>query len=53
MLVLARETGYTDPQPVEPEDERAKLQREFINAQRGFEALAKRMERAGLLRSAA
>lgn len=50
---MPRDTGYTDPQPIEPEDERARLQREFINAQRGLEALAKRMERAGLLRSAA
>jgi len=53
MLFIARETGYTDPQPVEPEDERAKLQREFINAQKAMTALAARMERAGMLRSAA
>jgi hypothetical protein len=52
MLFIARETGYSDPQPLEPEDERANLQREFIRAQKGLEALAKRMERAGLFRSA-
>lgn len=53
MLFLARECGYTDPQPVEPEDERAQLQREFIQAQKGFEQLARRMERSGLLRNVA
>lgn len=53
MLFLAREAGYSDPQPVEPEDERAKLQREFIEAQKAMQRLAARMERAGLLRSAA
>jgi hypothetical protein len=53
MTFLARDTGYADPVPLEPEDERAKLQREFIQAQRGLEHLARRMERAGLLRSAA
>jgi len=29
MTYLARELGYADPQPVEPEDEKAKLQRQF------------------------
>ncbi len=53
MLFIARDTGYTDPQPVEPEDERAKLQREFIQAQKAMTQLAARMERAGMLRSAA
>ncbi len=53
MLFIARDTGYTDPQPVEPEDERARLQREFIQAQKAMTQLAARMERAGMLRSAA
>lgn len=52
MLFLARESGYTDPQPVEPEDERAKLQREFVQAQKAMAQLAARMERAGMLRAA-
>lgn len=52
MNYLARETGYSDPQPIEPEDERARLQREFIEAQKGMAALADRMARAGLLRVA-
>lgn len=52
MLFLAREAGYTDPQPMEPEDERAKLQREFVQAQKSMAQLAARMERAGMLRAA-
>lgn len=50
---ICAEAGYANPLVIEPEDERAKLQREFINAQRSMAALAARMERAGLLRSAA
>jgi len=45
MNYLAREAGYSDPQPVEPEDERARLQREFIEAQKSMSRLAERMER--------
>lgn len=52
ILFLARESGYTDPAPIEPEDERARLQREFINAQKALQALASKMERAGLVRAA-
>lgn len=48
MHFIARDTGYSDPSPLEPEDERAKLQREFITAAKGFQALVTRMERAGL-----
>ena len=49
MNYLAREAGYSDPMPVEPEDERARLQREFIEAQKAMQALAGRMQRAGML----
>ena len=49
MNYLAREAGYSDPAPIEPEDQRARLQREFIEAQKAMQALAGRMERAGLL----
>lgn len=49
MNYLAREAGYSDPRPVEPEDERARLQREFIEAQKAMQALAGRMQRAGML----
>lgn len=46
---LNRECGYSDPQPVDPDDEKARLQREFIEAQRAMQTLASRMEKAGLL----
>lgn len=52
MNYLARNSGYADPQPIEPEDERARLQREFIEAQKAMAQLAGRMERAGMLRAA-
>jgi hypothetical protein len=44
MVYLSRELGYTDPQPVEPEDEKAKLQREYIEAARAMAKLAGRIE---------
>ncbi len=53
MLFMARNAGYTDPHPLNPEDEQAKLQREFIEAQKWMQKLASRMERAGMLRNAA
>lgn len=55
MLFLAREAGYSDPIPLEPEDERAKLQREFAEAVRAQAKLVERMERlnAASLRSVA
>lgn len=49
MNYLAREAGYSDPAPIEPEDQRARLQREFIEAQKAMQALAGRMQRAGML----
>lgn len=50
MNFLARDAGYQDQVAVEPEDERARLQREFIEAQKAMLQMARRMERAGLLR---
>ena len=50
---IARESGYADPQPMDPEDERAELMREFVDAQKLMKQLADRMERVGLIRSAA
>lgn len=41
---LLREAGYADAQPIEPEDERARLQREFINAVAVVQQLGKRLE---------
>ena len=53
MTFLCRDAGYQDPVAVEPEGERARLQRQFIQAQQAMFAMAKRMERAGLLREVA
>lgn len=53
MHFIARDAGYSDPQPLEPEDERAKLQREFIEASRHFTRLAAQMERLNAVAAAA
>lgn len=55
MTFIARELGYTDPQPIEPEDERAKLEREFVEAAKQMQRMADRIEklRQPALRSAA
>lgn len=41
---MMREAGYADPQPVEPEDEVAKMQREFVEATRTLANLAAKIE---------
>lgn len=52
MAFLTREAGYADPQPVEPEDEVVRLQREFVEASRALMQMAGKIEamqsRAGL-----
>lgn len=48
MAYLCREIGYGDPVPVEPEDERAQLQREYIEAAKSMARLAERIERANI-----
>ena len=53
MQFIAAEAGYCAPTPLEPDDERAELQREFIAAQDRMAKLVSRMERAGVLRSVA
>ncbi len=45
---LMREAGYADPVPVEPEDERTRLQREFIAATKGLSTIADRLARMGI-----
>lgn len=56
---MARECGYGDPSPVEPEDEVARLQREFVEATKALGALTDRIENVqgrhvmGIRRSAA
>lgn len=56
MVYLARELGYADPQAIEPEDEKAKLQREYIEAARAIAKMAARIEQLAhpsVVRSAA
>lgn len=43
-----REAGYADPVPVEPEDERARLERQFIEAAKGLSGIADRLARLGV-----
>ena len=43
-VYMMRESGYADPQPVEPEDEVAKMQREFVEATRKLTNLAAKIE---------
>ena len=50
---LAVECGYSAPLPVEPEDERARMQREYIEAARSMQRLAERIERTSGPRLAA
>ena len=45
---INRECGYADPQPIEPEDERAALQREFVETGKTLRNLLTRMEARGL-----
>ena len=52
---VLRDLGYADPVPIEPEDERATLQRQFIESTRALSKLADRIEKLDrpVLRSAA
>ncbi len=45
MEFIATEAGYTKPSPIEPEDERAQLQRDFIAAVKTSQQIAARLER--------
>lgn len=45
MRWLADSTGYSAPEPVEPEDERARLMREFVQASSKLEQLGARIEK--------
>jgi hypothetical protein len=42
---ITSEVGYSIPEPIEPEDQRAQLQREYIEAARSMARLADRIER--------
>jgi hypothetical protein len=45
---LMRESGYADPTPIEPGDERARLEREFIEAAKSVQAIGDRIARLGI-----
>lgn len=45
MQFMAADLGYTMPTPVEPKDEMAELQRQFIEAQKSMQDMLTRMER--------
>jgi hypothetical protein len=44
MAYITQDAGYAPPQPVEPDDEMAALQREFIATAKRQEHLLKRLE---------
>lgn len=44
MAFITQHVGYADPQPIEPEDEKAKLRREFVEGVRRLEKLSSRLE---------
>jgi hypothetical protein len=57
-VFINRDLGYSDPKPIEPEDERARLQREYVEAAKLLARTAERIERLStpgpsLVRSAA
>ena len=45
MAFITDQAGYDRPKPLEPEDERAKLQREYTEATKMMAQIADRMER--------
>lgn len=45
MLYLTESLGYARAQPVSPEDEKAALQREYVEAVKALEGITKRLER--------
>lgn len=48
MTYLNSEAGYSVPSPIEPRDEMAELQREYIAAAKTMQKLAERIERVNL-----
>lgn len=45
MNYLARDAGYTDPTPLDPEDEVVRMQREFVEATKHLSRLADRISK--------
>lgn len=48
MAFITRHSGYADPLPIEPEDERAALQRDYIAAVKQLATISARLEHNGL-----
>lgn len=48
MYYITQVIGYAEPQPIEPEDEKAALMRQYIQAVKTMQALHGRMDHAGL-----
>lgn len=44
MFHITQEVGYAEPQPIEPEDEKARLQRDYIAAVKSLQTISQRME---------
>lgn len=47
MAFIAQECGYAAPQPIEPEDEKAALQRQYIEMAKAMGKMAERIEALG------
>lgn len=45
---ICAQLGYSTPTPIEPEDEKAKLMRDFITAQKAMTQLAEKLSHVGL-----
>jgi hypothetical protein len=45
---ICNSLNYTVPSPIEPEDEKAQLMREFIQAQKAMSQLAEKLSHVGL-----
>jgi hypothetical protein len=48
MAWILEDVGYAPPQPIEPIDEMAELQKQFIRAAETIEAISKRIDRVRL-----
>ena len=53
MNFLARDGGYANPVPIEPEDEAMRLQREFVEATKSLAQMANRIEQMTAMRRVA
>lgn len=47
MIFIAQHAGYQDPAPLEPEDERAALMRQFVEHSKALHSLTARIEKLG------